>query len=56
MLQILRTLTRERYGWKSHPAVRMWAGHEEALAGYGLVICRTLDADYLWPLRSTPPA
>ena len=41
VLQILRALTRERYGWKSHPAVRMWAGYEEALGAYGLVVCRT---------------
>lgn len=40
VLQILRALTRERYGWKSHPAVLMWAGNEEALARYGLVVCR----------------
>jgi hypothetical protein len=39
-LQILRALTRERYGWKHHPAVRMWAGYEEALASYGLAVCR----------------
>ena len=40
VLQILRALTRERYGWKSHPAVRMWAGYEEALGAYGLAVCR----------------
>ncbi len=34
-LQVLRALTRAQYGWKHHPAVRMWAGHEEALAAYG---------------------
>jgi hypothetical protein len=38
-LQILRALTRERYGWKHHPAVRMWAGYEEALACYAMEIC-----------------
>lgn len=38
-LQVLRALSREQYGWKNHPAVRMWAGHEEALAAYGLAIC-----------------
>ncbi|MBW3643879.1 MAG: MSMEG_6728 family protein [Actinobacteria bacterium] len=38
-LQILRALTRPQYGWKHHPAVRMWAGHEEALAAYGAAIC-----------------
>jgi hypothetical protein len=38
-LQILRALTRERYGWKNHPAVRMWIDHEEALASYAMEIC-----------------
>ena len=40
MLQILRALTRENYGWKRHPAVRMWVGHVEGVATYGDVICR----------------
>ncbi len=39
-LQILRALTRPVYGWKRHPAVLMWAGHEEALVAYGVAICR----------------
>ena len=39
-LQILRALTREKYGWKHHPAVKMWAGHEEALASYAIAMCR----------------
>ena len=39
-LQILRALTRPVYGWKHHPAVLMWAGHEEALAAYALAVCR----------------
>ncbi len=39
-LEILRALTRERYGWQSHPAVLMWAGYEEALGAYGIAICR----------------
>jgi hypothetical protein len=38
-LQILRALIRERYGWQHHPAVRMWAGYEEALAYYAMEIC-----------------
>jgi hypothetical protein len=37
-LQILRALTYPAYGWKHHPAVKMWRGHEEALAAYGLTI------------------
>lgn len=39
VLQVLRALTRERYGWKHHPAVLMWAGSEEALGAYGLAVC-----------------
>lgn len=41
---IWNTLTGEyerqgKKGWPHHPAVRMWAGHEEALLHYGLEIC-----------------
>lgn len=25
--------------WRNHPAVRMWRGHEAALAEYGVVVC-----------------
>ena len=32
--QILRTLRGETHGWARHPAVRMWRGHEPALAAY----------------------
>ena len=38
-LQVLRALVRPVYGWKNHPAVRMWVGHTEALTTYGLVVC-----------------
>lgn len=38
-LQILRTLTGITNGWANHPAVRMWRGHEEALAHYTLTMC-----------------
>lgn len=37
-LQIIRALTRETYGGKHHPAVRMWLAYEVALASYGLAI------------------
>ncbi|MFH8369629.1 MSMEG_6728 family protein [Streptomyces sp. NPDC018031] len=40
-LQVLRGLTVPGYGWRHHPAVRMWAGYEEALVRYGLEVCRT---------------
>ena len=35
-IQVVRGLTVEGYGWRHHPAVRMWQGHLEALARYGL--------------------
>jgi hypothetical protein len=40
-LQVLRALTTPGYGWRHHPAVRMWRGHSEALGTYGVTICRT---------------
>ncbi|BBA98413.1 hypothetical protein RVR_4581 [Actinacidiphila reveromycinica] len=39
-IQVLRGLTVPGYGWRHHPAVRMWTGYEEALVRYGLEICR----------------
>ncbi|MFD4985498.1 MSMEG_6728 family protein [Streptomyces sp. NPDC058374] len=39
-LQVLRGLTVPGYGWRHHPAVRMWTGYEEALVRYGLVVCQ----------------
>ncbi len=38
-LQIIKALTVPGYGWRNHPAVLMWKGHEEALVRYGLDIC-----------------
>lgn len=38
-LQVLRALTREKYGWKHHPAVKMWVGYVEACAAYAIAIC-----------------
>lgn len=38
-LQVLRAVTRSTYGWKHHPAVRMWMGYPEAVAAYGLAVC-----------------
>jgi len=35
VLQILRALRIEGYGWRTHPAVTMWTGHVEALVSYG---------------------
>lgn len=39
-LQILRGLTVPGYGWRHHPAVKMWAGYSEALVRYALDICQ----------------
>ena len=38
-LQVIRGLTVPGYGWRHHPAVRMWRGHLEALGRYGLTVC-----------------
>jgi len=35
-LQILRALVLPEYGWRNHPAVRMWRGRLPALVLYGL--------------------
>jgi hypothetical protein len=37
--QILRGLIVPGHGYRHHPAVKMWTGHEEALARYALTIC-----------------
>ena len=38
--QILCTLLGRSGGWASHPAVKMWKGHEAALALYGMEVCK----------------
>lgn len=38
-LQVLRGLTVPGYGWRHHPAVKMWRGHVEALGRYGITCC-----------------
>jgi hypothetical protein len=38
-IQVLRGLTVEDYGWRHHPAVKMWAGCEEALGRYAFTCC-----------------
>jgi pyrimidine dimer DNA glycosylase len=38
-LQVLRGLTVPTYGWRHHPAVKMWRGREEALGRYVLSVC-----------------
>ncbi|OKK21913.1 cytoplasmic protein [Streptomyces sp. CB00455] len=44
-VQVLRGLIVPDYGWRRHPAVRMWAGYEEALVRYGLDVC------HIWTAR-----
>lgn len=44
-LQVLRGLTVPGYGWRRHPAVRMWTGYEEALVRYGLDICHVWTSE-----------
>ncbi|UQU65324.1 MSMEG_6728 family protein [Couchioplanes caeruleus] len=38
-IQVLRGLIQPGYGWRHHPAVKMWTGYEEALVRYGLDMC-----------------
>jgi hypothetical protein len=38
-IQVLRGLTRSDYGWRHHPAVKMWKGYEEALGRYSFTCC-----------------
>ena len=44
VLQILRALDLEEYGWQHHPAVRMWQGCVPALVTYGLACIRRWTA------------
>jgi hypothetical protein len=37
--QIIQSLTVQEYGWKNHPATKMWRGHVAALASYGVAVC-----------------
>ncbi|QRP50092.1 MSMEG_6728 family protein [Amycolatopsis sp. FDAARGOS 1241] len=38
-LQVLRALVVPGYGWRHHPAAKMWTGYGEALTRYGLDVC-----------------
>ena len=38
-LQILKSLVTPEYGWKNHPATRMWRGYESEFVRYALTIC-----------------
>jgi len=43
-IQVVRGLTRADYGWRNHPAVLMWRGHEEALGRYAFTCCEVWSA------------
>jgi hypothetical protein len=38
-LQLLKALHDPSYGWKHHPATKMWRGHETSLVEYGVAVC-----------------
>lgn len=38
-LQIIQTLSNLTFGWRNHPAVKMWDGYEMALGKYTLAVC-----------------
>lgn len=38
-IQVVRGLTVPDYGWRHHPAVKMWRGSLEALGRYSLTCC-----------------
>jgi hypothetical protein len=40
-LQVLRALTVPGYGWRNHPAAKMWTGRIPALTKYALVVTDT---------------
>lgn len=37
--QVCLALSGQTYGWRNHPAAKMWQGYESALVLYGLVMC-----------------
>lgn len=43
-IQVLRGLIQPGYGWRHHPAVKMWQGYEEGLVRYGLDMCHVWTA------------
>jgi len=45
--QLILALTQPKYGWKNHPAAKMWAGYVPLLAEYGRVMCQEwIDRGY----------
>ena len=53
--QIWRTLKGMSHGWKNHPAVKMWAGYEDALALYtNAMICEWKRRGYKNTMKFLP--
>lgn len=64
--QIILALTDPAYGWKHHPATKMWRGHVGQLAIYGATMCAEwlsrgyqdsllrFFCDYIQPNESLP--
>ena len=40
VVQVMRAITIPGYGWRHHPTAKQWKGYEEALAAYGVAVCR----------------
>lgn len=38
-LQVIKSLHEVHYGWKNHPASKMWKGFESSLVDYSLTMC-----------------
>lgn len=53
----------DKFGWKNHPAFKMWNGYDLFLAGYGLTMCQewmfrgykdTLSAKFMDIFKNPP--
>ncbi|KAA9086905.1 MSMEG_6728 family protein [Microbacterium radiodurans] len=52
-LQLLRANTVPDYGWRHHPAAKMWRGHLPALVSYGLAMTDAwIDAGHADTVRA----
>ena len=38
-MQIMNAILKPGHGWRNHPAVKMWRGHENTLFQYQIAIC-----------------
>ena len=54
-LQIYNALTGISTGWRNHPATKMWAGYENALADYmNTAICEWINRGYKNTMKIIP--